>query len=304
MLNKYLKVLLSSVLLLTIETSFSRNVSSQAIGLIYDPFTDGEPTDGADQFDISWFGISSNFYQTVSTPSQILLTVVEDSVIRDGNALKLDNPSFTSFGSAFPPPHFAIGTFAPFDLEIGEPGVILSFNFRFTTKPSASTTSSERPQYRVGGLRFGLYNSASTAVMTNILAPLVGSGTSVEDDGGYLVSVGLAGTNSLEVSRENFNGGDSITGGNGGLSLNSNTFASTIDDTVTHRATLIIRRNDFQRVEITATVDNSYVMAIDSGPGIITSFDQIVVRSAFSDLDINIDNVQFEREIVLGTFGK
>ncbi|MEH2465884.1 hypothetical protein [Nostoc sp.] len=181
---------------------------------------------------------------------------------------------------------------------------MLSFDFRFVTKPSSSTTPNRLPDYRVGGLRFGLYNSASTVVTTNILASLVGSYTPVEDDGGYLVSVGLAGINSLEVSRDNFNSGDSITGGNGGLSLSSNTFVPTIDDTVPHRATLFVQLINSQTVRINATIDGYFVSATDSGPGIITSFDQVVVRSAFSDLDINIDNVWIRRIVILGTFGK
>jgi hypothetical protein len=65
----------------------------------------------------------------------------------------------------------------------------------------------------------------------------------------------------------------------------------TIDDTVRHTAVLTIRRLDSQTVRISASIDGFLVRAVDSGPGIITSFDEIVVRSGFSDLNINIDNV-------------
>ncbi|MBG1263467.1 hypothetical protein [Nostoc commune] len=301
MLNKFFKVLLSFALLLTVGTSFSENVNAQIMP-VYDPFTDKGFTDGADPYDISWFGISSNYYRGVSNPSQIILSVVNDPILGYGNALNLHNPSFRGIDDSLPPPHFALGTFAPFNLPIGGRGYTLSFDFRFVTKPSSSTTPNQLPNYRVGGLRFGLYNSASTVVTTNILASLVGSGAPVEDDGGYLVSVGLAGFSSLEVSRENFNSGDSITGGSGGLSLSSNTLVPTIDDTVPHRATLFVQRTNLQTVQISATIDGYLVSATDSGPGIITSFDQVVVRSAFSDLDIDIDNVQIMQRIPLGTF--
>jgi len=65
----------------------------------------------------------------------------------------------------------------------------------------------------------------------------------------------------------------------------------TIDDTVRHTAVLTIRRLDSQTVRISASIDGFLVRSVDSGPGIITSFDEIVVRSGFSDLNINIDNV-------------
>ncbi len=290
MLNKYLKVLLSSALLLIVGTSFSENVNAQAV--VNDTFTDGGFTNGADPLDISWFGISSNFSGTVSTPSRIQLSVVEDQTLGSGKALNLDTPSFTTNNPGFIPPHLALGTFAPVSLG-SEPGdtLYLSFDFRFTTKPSTSTTSSQFPAFRAGGLRFGLYNSAFTPVTTNILASLVGSGTAVEDDGGYFVVVGLAGTSNLELARENFNSRDSVTGGFGGLSLISTSSVPTIDDTARHTAVLTIRRLDSQRVRITASIDGFLVRAVDSGAGIITSFDEIVVRSGFSDLNLNIDNV-------------
>ncbi len=123
------------------------------------------------------------------------------------------------------------------------------------------------------------------------MASLVGSGTPVEDDGGYFVTVGLAGTSNLELVRENFNSRDSVTGGFGGLSLISTNSLPTIDDTGRHTAVLTIRRLDSQRVRITASIDGFLVRAVDSGAGIITSFDEIVVRSGFSDLNLNIDNV-------------
>ncbi|MCC5608309.1 hypothetical protein LC612_16310 [Nostoc sp. CHAB 5834] len=290
MLNKYLKVLLSSALLLTVGTSFSEKVNAQTF--VNDTFTDGGLTNGADPLDISWFGISSNFSQTVSTPSRIQLSVVEDQILGSGKALNLDTPSITTYNPTVLPPHFALGTFAPVNLG-SEPGdtLYLSFDFRFTTKPSTSTTSSEFPGFRAGALRFGLYNSASTPVTTNILASLLNSGTPVEDDGGYFVLVGLAGTSRLEVAKENFNSGDSITGGYGGLGLISTNSVPTIDDTARHTAVLIIRRVDSQTVRITTSIDGYLVKAVDSGPGIITSFDEIAIRSIFSDLDINIDNV-------------
>ncbi|MBG1262680.1 hypothetical protein [Nostoc commune] len=293
MLNKYLKVLLSSALLLTVGTSFSEKVNAQAF--VNDTFTDGGLTNGADPLDISWFGISSNFYQTVSTPSQIKLSVVEDQILGSGKALNLDTPSFTTYPSYDPAvsaAHFALGTFAPVTLG-SEPGdtLYLSFDFRFTTKPSTSTTFSQFPNLGASALRFGLYNSASTPVTTNILASLLRSGTPVEDDGGYFVLVGLAGTSRLEVAKENFNSEDSITGGYGGLGLISTNSLPTIDDTARHTAVLIIRRVDSQTVRITTSIDGYLVKAVDSGPGIITSFDEIAVRINFSDLNINIDNV-------------
>ncbi|MCC5608308.1 hypothetical protein LC612_16305 [Nostoc sp. CHAB 5834] len=292
MLNKYLKVLLSSALLLTVGTSFSEKVNAQAF--VNDTFTDGGLTNGADPLDISWFGISSNFSQTVSTPSQIQLSVVEDQILGSGKALNLDTPSFTTYPSYDPAvsaAHFALGTFAPVTLG-SEPGdtLYLSFDFRFTTKPSTSTTFNQFPNLRASALRFGLFNSASTPVTTNILASLVDSGTPVEDDGGYLVAVGLAGTSNVGVARENFNTGG-ITGGYGLVGLTSTNSVPTIDDTARHNAVLIIRRLDSQTVRITASIDGYPVKAVDSGPGIITSFDEIAVRINFSDLDINIDNV-------------
>ncbi|MBG1262681.1 hypothetical protein [Nostoc commune] len=290
MLKKYLKVLLSSALLLTVGTSFSEKVNGQTF--VNDTFTDGGVTNGADPLDISWFGLSSNLYQRVSTPSRIQLSVVEDQILGSGKALNLDTPSITTYGDSFYAPHYALGTFAPVTLG-SEPGdtLYLSFDFRFTTKPSTSTTSSEVLGFRAGGLRFGLFNSASTPVTTNILASLFRSGTPVEDDGGYWVAVGLAGTSELQVVKENFNSGDSITGGYGGLSLISTNSLPTIDDTARHTAILIIRRIDSQTVRITTSIDGYLVKAVDSGPGIITSFDEIAIRSTLSDLDINIDNV-------------
>ena len=145
MLNKYLKVLLSSALLLTVGTSFSENVNAQAV--VNDTFADGGFTNGADPLDISWFGISSNFSGTVSTPSRIQLSVVEDPTLGSGKALNLDTPSFTTSNPGFIPAHLALGTFAPVSLG-SEPGdtLYLSFDFRFTTKPSTSTTSSQFPE--------------------------------------------------------------------------------------------------------------------------------------------------------------
>ncbi|MEH2378204.1 MAG: hypothetical protein V7K27_04755 [Nostoc sp.] len=290
MLNTYLKVVLSSALLLSVITSFSEKAKAQVF--VNDTFTDGGRTNGTDPLDISWFEISSNFYQTVSTPPQIQLGVVDDPILGIGNALNLDTPSFLTFNSSFLPPHFALGTFAGVSLgnNIGD-ALDFSFDFRFTTKPSLSGTSAELTQIRGSGLRFGLYNSGDTPVTTDILASLVGSGTPVEDDGGYLVSFGLAGTRSLGVNKENFGSGDSITGGDGNVQLASTTSVPTINDTAPHTANLVLERLTPQLVRLTASVDGFSVEASDSGSGIISSFNEIAVRSVFSDLDINIDNV-------------
>lgn len=290
MLYKYLKVLVSSALLLTVVTSFAEKAKAQVF--VNDTYTDGGRTNGADPLDISWYGISSNFFQTVSTPPQIQLSVVEDAILGTGNALNLDNPSFVTFNPSFLPAHFAVGTFAPVSLgsNVGDT-LELSFDFRFTTQPSLSTTLIDFPAVVGSGLRFGLYNSGDTPVTTDILASLVGSGTAVEDDGGYLVTYGLAGTNSVGLSRENFNAGDSITGGNGGVGLASTTSVSSIDDTTPHTAKLVLERLDSQLIRLTASIDGFSLEAFDSGSTIIDSFDQIAVRSQFSDLDLNIDNV-------------
>lgn len=290
MLNKYLTMLLSSALLLTVGTSFSQKVNAQTV--VNDTFTDGGFTNGNDPLDISWFRISSNYYQATSTPSQINLSVVDDSILGSGKALKLDNPTITTTNNNFYPAHFALGTFPRTTLG-SQPGntIYLRFEFRFTTQPSTSTTYSELPNLRASGLRFGLYNSASTLVTADILAALAGSGTAVEDDGGYGVTVGIGGTSSLQIARENFNAGDTITGGNGGVSLAINSTVPSIDDTTRHTAVLTIRRIDSQTVQITATIDGFFLTTVDSGSEIITSFDEIAIRSVFSDLDINIDNV-------------
>ncbi|MEH1942714.1 MAG: PEP-CTERM sorting domain-containing protein [Nostoc sp.] len=290
MLNKYLKVVLSSALLISLITSFSEKAKAQV--LVNDTYTDGGRTNGVDPLDISWFGISSNFDQTVSTPSQIQLGVVDDPILGTGNALNLGTPSFVTFNSSFLPAHFAIGTFAPVSLgnNIGD-ALDLSFDFRFTTEPSLSTTSAEFPQIRGSGLRFGLYNSGDTPITTDILASLVGSGTPIEDDGGYLVLSGLAGTSSLGVNKENFGSGDSITGGNGNVQLASTTSVPTINDTAPHTANLVLERLSPQLVRLTASVDGFSIETSDSGSGIISSFNEIAVRSVFSNLNVNIDNV-------------
>lgn len=257
-----------------------------------DTFTDGYFNNGIDSFDVSWLGISSNYPGTFSTPSQIQLNVVDDSILGNGKALNIDTPTFTTSRSNFIPTHFAVGTFAPVSLgnEVGDT-LYLSFDFRFTTKPSTSATSSQFPVYRRGAFRFGLYNSASTPVTSNILAPLVNSSTPIEDDGGYFVLVGLAGTNSLLLCKENFNSGDTITGGYGSVQLTSTTSVPTIDDTARHTAVLTIMRLDSQTVRISTSIDGLLIKTVDSGSEIITSFDEIAVRSVFSDLDVIIDNV-------------
>ncbi|MEH2280354.1 MAG: PEP-CTERM sorting domain-containing protein [Nostoc sp.] len=290
MLNTYLKIVLSSALLLSVVTSFSEKAKAQVF--VNDTFTDGGRTNGADPLDISWFEISSNFDQTVSTPPQIKLGVVNDPILGTGNALNLDTPSFVTFNSSFLPPHFALGTFAPVSLgnNIGD-ALDLSFDFRFTTQPSLSSTSAEFPQIRGSGLRFGLYNSGDTPVTTDTLASLVGSGTPIEDDGGYLVVSGLAGTSSLGINRENFDSEDSITGGNGNIQLVSTTSVPTINDTALHTANLVLKRLTPQLVRLTTSIDGSSVETSDSGSGIISSFNEIAVRSVFSNLDVNIDNV-------------
>lgn len=126
------------------------------------------------------------------------------------------------------------------------------------------------------------------------MAPLVNSRTPIEDDGGYFVVVGLPGTTQLGIAKENFNAGDAITGGYGGSQLTSTGSAPTIDDTARHTAVLTIRRLDSQTVRITASVDGVLVKAVDSGSGIITSFNEIAVRSVFSDINVIIDNVVFQ----------
>jgi hypothetical protein len=290
MLNTYLKVVLSSALLVSVVTSFSEKAKAQVF--VNDTFTDGGRTNGADPLDISWFEISSNFDQTVSTPPQIQLSVVDDPILGTGNALNLDTPSFVSFNNTFLPAHYGLGTFAPVSLgnNIGDM-LDLSFDFRFTTQPSLSSTFAEFPGVRRSGLRFGLYNSADTPVTTDILDSLVGSGTPIEDDGGYLVAFGLGDTNFMSLNKENFNSGDSITGGFGGVQLESTTSTSSIDDTTPHTAKLVLERLDSQLVRLTASVDGFSLEASDSGSGIISSFNEIAVRSLFSDLDVNIDNV-------------
>ncbi|BBD65382.1 hypothetical protein NIES4072_09430 [Nostoc commune NIES-4072] len=290
MLNKYLKLVLSSALLVTIVITFSEKAKAQVF--VNDTYTDGGRTNGVDPLDISWFEISSNFYQTVSTPPQIQLDVVNDPILGTGNALNLDTPSFVSFNSSFLPAHFALGTFAPVSLgnNIGD-ALDLSFDFRFTTEPSLSSTSAEFPQIRGSGLRFGLYNSGDTPVTTDILNSLVGSSTPIEDDGGYWVLSGLAVTKSLGINKENFDSGDSITGGDGNVPLALTTSVPTINDTAPHTANLLLERLTPQLVRLTASVDGFSIEASDSGSGIISSFNEIAVRSVFSNLDVNIDNV-------------
>ncbi|MDZ8183522.1 MAG: hypothetical protein RMX96_01495 [Nostoc sp. ChiSLP02] len=94
--------------------------------------------------------------------------------------------------------------------------------------------------------------------------------------------------------KENFRAADGITGGNGSVQLTSNISVPTIDDTKRHTAVVTISRLDSQTVRISASIDGFVIKAVDSGSSIITSFDEIAIRSGLSNVDVIVDNVALQ----------
>lgn len=136
--------------------------------ILNETFSDGDYTEGADPADSQW-RVHTNIAATTLS----------------GSAGNLEIGRIGANGNGFNPG--AVTTFSPQSLAVGET-IILSFDFNVL----GGTAGAD-------GLRFGLYNSGTTSLSSDLVGNPPGTGTTFQNDVGYSVFAPLHGTQNASL---------------------------------------------------------------------------------------------------------
>lgn len=200
--------------------------------IVFDPFDDGDRTNGDDPHDTQWWKVGNDATVTV---------VSGTSAVTDDNFSLVYNTGSTFAGmyGLFPTTTLdAIGT--------GKEGLRLTFDFRLR-----STNSNE------AAFRFGLVNQLGTP-FTADRVPSVSNTNS--DDVGFLVTVPVSIADKFLRIRSDLNATIHGSPASGPLGINgsvatSSPVAFSLNDTLPHSAMLtIVRDGDGTTLSITATI--------------------------------------------------
>lgn len=235
-----------------------------AVPTVFDTFTDGGRSNGADALDTNWFT------STAATTA----TVGADATLGTGNALIVDN---TTNGAG------VIAGFSPIELSKDREKIVLTFNFR--------ATSFGNPQD--SAFRYGILNDGGT--------PRTGDTTgNIDDDRAYFVlnDTGAAagseqirrdpGTSGLLGGADAFIGGTDLGGG----------ARPGIGDTNARHAALTVQRTTDTRVDLRSRIGTVVNNGLDSAGLLTSTFNQIALTTGGGTVtDYVLDNVTVERRI-------
>jgi len=211
--------------------------------LIQDTFADGGFTNGVDANDAAWASYGSAT-RTINSGALRVAAAGSDRGV--------------------------IAGFSATTLAVGET-LSLTFDFRYTVVPAADNSSA---------LRFGLYNTATTAVDYN-------------DDFGFRVNTPYGGTSSPGIIRETGTSG-AIGAGSDSTSLTTpGTFSTFSLGTSWNTLTFSFTRTDATTLTFDFKVDNISLMtsAASNNSGSIFTFDEVAFVNRAGAATFELDNI-------------
>jgi hypothetical protein len=259
--------------------------------LVFDPFDDGDRTNGADPLDIAWF--------VTNTGNPTSAAVGDAGTAPLSSALLVTNT-----GGTFAP---VVGHFSLLSLAVNQTAT-LTFDFRIGAIPSGGL-----PSAATADLRFGLYNSRGTQQTAD-----TNSNASVTTDFGYRadIPVGTSTTgDTFQVQQESGTNGTVMAGSDNTLLGATAANVARIADQNVYSARLTLLRTG-SGIDLTAAVFSGAgaagaplysVTTTDTGApnnnpadnsGIVTDFDTIAFGSANATFSYQIDNVRLSTAVV------